>query len=95
MVEGECKKDKNFAQFTDSPSMFDDFLIEQTIKLKLIALGDISFFNTHWRSIKGKVFLIGEAYSIKNKIRITHVICGITDVVNIKSFIEIRPEKSP
>ena len=75
--------------------MFDDFLIEQTIRLKLIALGDVSVFNTHWRSIKGKVFLIGEAYNIKNKIRITHVICGITDVVNIKNFIEIRPEKSP
>ena len=95
MVGGECKRDKNFTQFTVSPSMFDDFLIEQMISLKLIALGDTSFFNTQWRSIKGKVFLIGQAYSMKNKIRIIHVICGITDVVSMKSFIEIRPEKSP
>ncbi len=94
MVGGECKKDENFAQFTGSLSIFDDFLIEQMIRLKFIALGDSSVFNTQWRSIKGKVFLIGVANSIKNKIRMIHVICGITDVVNMKSFIEIHPEKS-
>ena len=67
----------------------------KTIRLKLIALGNSSIFNTQWRTIEGKVFLMGEAYNLIDKKRIVHVICGITDVVNVKSFIEIRPEKLP
>lgn len=95
MVEGECKKKETIRKFNDISSTFDDIFIEQMIRLKLIALGNSSIFNTQWRSIKGKVFLIGKAHSLMDKISMVHVICGITDVVNVKSFIEIRPEKLP
>ncbi|MBE17490.1 MAG: hypothetical protein CMH79_01890 [Nitrospinae bacterium] len=95
MVIGECKKNTDLRESNDRHSMLDDFFIDQTIRLKLIALGNSSIFNTQWRTIEGKVFLMGEAYNLIDKKRIVHVICGITDVVNVKSFIEIRPEKLP
>tara|TARA_Y100000588_G_scaffold343821_1_gene389569 strand:- start:579 stop:1232 length:654 start_codon:yes stop_codon:yes gene_type:complete len=95
MVSGECKKIVNLRESNDRHSVLGDFLINQTIRLKLLALGNSSIFNTQWRTIEGEVFLIGEAYNLKNKKRIVHVICGITDVVSVKSFIEIRPEKLP
>ncbi|MED5578927.1 MAG: BON domain-containing protein [Nitrospinota bacterium] len=95
MVGGECKRGENYVDVQNPRSKFDDFLIEQTIRIRLIGLGNSSVFNIHWRSIEGKVYLIGEAYSLENKMKMIRVICGIMDVVDVKSFIEIRPEKSP
>lgn len=69
----------------------DDTVIETKIDALLIDASGVNSRNYRWRSVHGRVFLLGRALSASEREKVLDTIRGIEGVLSLTRHIEIRP----
>lgn len=83
-------KEKAQAGADKAAEVFDDFWIETKISAQLIATKGVNSVNYRWRSVLGKVYLLGEAQSADELNTVKSIIRDIKGVKALTTHVQVQ-----